>query len=387
MKKGKSNSRMQTGAYKLLCMIIVSVLFMTGCGAIDLSELVQDSSGGIPDSLLTPQSSGTNAWIEFPREGMILEQKAYTFVVYAADAIGISSVSLSLNGEQFPAGKLTDLSSDASQRQVRMDQSWTAPYEGSFTLLASAAGKSGAESPGTLVHFCVVTCDPDASGVEPTDTPTPAAITPTNEPVALFEANPSLINAGKCSELSWTVTGGYEVSLDNATVPESGTKQVCPCVSSSYQLRIDKPDGTTAYLLTEVQVNGSCAGSTTPTWTTQPPVGTTPPPTDTSGPTIEYGNLVFESCLFYGQAYISDPSGVSSAKFGYNLNGGGWLWIWMQDIGGGYWQSEVGISLGGGGMETLPIGDIDYQFFSKDNLGNETYTPVYPTYHYTSCDG
>jgi hypothetical protein len=217
-----------------------------------------------------------------------------------------------------------------------------------------------------------------------TDTPAPVEVTATYDMVALFDANPAMINAGSCSQLSWTVTGGYEVSLDNVTVSESGTKQVCPCVSSSYQLRIDKPDGTTQYLLTEVQVNGTCGGGATPTWTAPPPVSTTQAP-DTTGPVIHYTNLVFESCKFYGQAQISDPSGVGNAKFGYNLNGGGWYWVWMQDI-GDLWQSEVGVSLGSGGGETLPIGDIEYQVSSMDSLGNETFSPIYP-YHYTSCDG
>ena len=377
MQKVLKNSSHQPARYKFICLIIISMLLITGCDAIDL---IGGSSDGSSAELPAPAGSGASVWIEFPREGIILEQKSYTFAIYGADAVGVSSISLFLNGEPFPASQLSDLSADGSQRQVRLDQTWTAPYEGPFTLQAIASGKSGSVSTASVVHFCIVTCEPQSP---PADGEIEITSTATYSTIALFDANPASINAGGCSSLSWSVTGATTVSLDNTPVNGSGTIQVCPCVSSSYQLKIDKTDGSTEYLLTEVKVNGSCTTPATPTFTPDAPVATTPPP-DLNGPYIGYTNLVFESCIVYGQAEISDPSGVGTAKFGYNLNGGGWLWIWMQDIGGGMWQSEVGIDLGGG-IGTV-IGEIEYQITSMDSLGNETYS-VPAIYYYYSCDG
>ncbi|MFC2065108.1 hypothetical protein ACFLXB_08440 [Chloroflexota bacterium] len=375
----QTNSHQKLNRRKFLCLIIISALLWTGCNGIDLSTgSSDDSSADIPMLV----DSSTSVWIEFPREGMILDMKSYTFVVYGADGVGVSSISMFLNSEPWPASQLSDLSGDESLSQVRVDQPWTAPYEGPFTLQAITSGKSGGVSTASEVHFCIVTCDPQTP---PADGEVEITPTPTISTVALFDANPVSITAGACSNLSWTVTGATAVSLDNTPVNGSGTLQVCPCVSSSYQLKIDKADGSTEYLLAEVVVNGSCTAPATPTFTTAPPVATTSaPPADTSGPTISYTNLVFESCKVYGQAEISDPSGVGNAKFGYNLNNGGWLWVWMENIGGNMWQSEVGVVLGDG-IGTV-IGEIEYQIQSTDSLGNETLS-IPATYYYYSCDG
>ena len=56
----------------------------------------------------------------------------------------------------------------------------------------------------------------------------------------------------------------------------------------------------------------------------------------------------------------------------------------MQDLGSGFWQSEVGISIDSG--IGTPIGDIQYQIHAADSLGNETFSGE-KTHSYTSCDG
>ncbi len=126
-----------------------------------------------------------------------------------------------------------------------------------------------------------------------------------------------------------------------------------------------------------IEVNGSCES---------PPDDNTltpSPPADTTGPSFDSGYLVWESCQFFGTADLLDSSGISWAKFGYNLNGQGMNWIWMSDTGSG-WQAEVGISVMDG-IGTL-IGNIEYQFQASDGLNNESYSGTY-SYNYTSCDG
>lgn len=111
-----------------------------------------------------------------------------------------------------------------------------------------------------------------------------------------------------------------------------------------------------------------------------------PPPApraDTSGPSFGASNLYFNDCRAFGQADVSDPSGVGWMKLGYNLNGEGWKWVWMQNT-VGVWQSEAGAPLQSG--IGTPIGDIQYQFKAADTLGNESTSSVY-RYNYTSCSG
>jgi hypothetical protein len=253
--------------------------------------------------------------------------------------------------------------------------------------MASASSKSGGTSPTAVVHFCVVACDEQPSTlIEITDTPTATvtapsitstiapSVTSTYSTVGLFSAYPSSINAGACSELSWTVTGARSVALGSTPVNESGTQQVCICETTSYTLNIEWPDGKTEQLSTTVAVTGTC---------TLPTLTPTTEPQDTMGPSFDTGYLIWEGCKFYGMTDLSDPSGISWAKFGYNLNNEGWLWAWMFDTGSG-WQSEFGVSV----LEGIgtPIGNIQYQFHSSDNYNNESYSEIF-NYGYSSCDG
>jgi len=121
-----------------------------------------------------------------------------------------------------------------------------------------------------------------------------------------------------------------------------------------------KLDGSTEDRQVFIDVYGSCE--------TQPPPP--PPSQDTTGPNIGWVGLAWEDCQFYGQANISDPSGVNQAKFWYNINGQGWYSVWMQDIGGGLWQTEVPISADTG-MGT-PAGSVEYSVWANDNLNNES---------------
>jgi hypothetical protein len=199
-----------------------------------------------------------------------------------------------------------------------------------------------------------------------TDTPTPTQ--PTYTPSsAEFWAAPPYINSGECTTLNWNVYGDFqEVYFEGSPVNASGNDSECPAESYTYQLQIIEMDGSTTDHWASVDVS-------------DPPL-----PADTSGPAINWTSLVFESCQFYGQAGISDESGVAWAQLYFNKNGEGWSSVWMQELSAEFWESEVGISVDDG--IGTPIGTVDYYVVAADSLGNENESGV-STYSYTSCDG
>lgn len=348
------------------------------------------NGGPFQDSATT----GTEIWIEFPFNGIDLPNQTITFVIYATAADGVGGIELKVNGQSLPAGQMTSLSSDGGNLMMRLDQEWQPPAEGEYTLEAFASGASSS------VTFCVVTCQPEGEiEIGPTGTTTatlPVITLPPNEltytPTATlfpeqpsgevsieFFASPSSVDAGSCTTLHWDVVGSENVSLNGTPVYFRGMEERCPCETESHNLQVVKSDGSTVEEWVTIEAYGSC--SEPPAEPT--PTDTPPPPSDTTGPSFNSGYLIWEDCKFYGVSDVSDPSGVSWAKFGYNLNGQGWQWLWMSDTGYG-WQSDAGISV----MDGIgtPIGDIEFQFQAADSLNNENYSGSY--YHsYTSCDG
>ncbi len=195
----------------------------------------------------------------------------------------------------------------------------------------------------------------------PTDTPTPYTYSSAD-----FWAAPPYINNGECATLNWNIYGDFQAAyLEGNPVSASGSDSECPTESYTYHLQVLEMDGSYTDYWTSVDVSD-------------------PPPTDTSGPNIDWTNLVFESCLFYGQAGISDESGVSWAQLYYNKNGEGWNSVWMQELSTEFWESEIGVSVDDG-LGT-PIGSVDYYVVAADTLGNDHESFV-STYNYTSCDG
>ncbi len=192
---------------------------------------------------------------------------------------------------------------------------------------------------------------------------------------------PTSIDAGECATIYWEVYGAQAVYLDGEPVNTVGEQSACLCETTDYNLQVQNPDGTMSDYWETVNVYGSCEA---PTETEPPP----PPPEDTTGPDIGYINLRWDggNCQFFGQAGdVSDPSGVVSATFYYNLNGEGWMSIDMYDIGGGYWEASYGVSVGSG-METPLGGEVQYYVIARDSLGNENES-YSDTYYYAGCDG
>jgi hypothetical protein len=376
--------------------LLLMALFISGCGGrsgapTETATPTPASAGlvvvedGIPDSLLAPASSGGGVWVEFPFEGQTMPEEPITFVVVASAAGGVEGISLAINGESLATGQINDISNEGDMSMVRLEQVWQPPDQGQYTLVAESGGASSS------VTFCVVACEAEID-VEPSDTPTPApnvTITPTStdtpaaapetEPIMSFWAEPDTIDAGVCTTLRWEVEGFQSVTLNGNAVGLSGSDEECPCPSQTYTLAGVKADGTSDQRTVTVTVNGSCELPDT-----EPPPPAEDPPADTIGPEYEWTNVVFEDCKFYGQALIMDASGVSWAKFHFNHNDAGWASVWMQDIGGGVWESEVGISIGDG--IGTPIGGMDYYIEAADTLTNGS-TSTTSRKEYMSCSG
>lgn len=191
-----------------------------------------------------------------------------------------------------------------------------------------------------------------------------------------FWSDAPYVNAGQCTTLHWTVEGVREVYLNGSPVVGQGSQQACLCQAATYTLHVVKVDGSTEDRQVFIDVYGSCE-------TPEPPPPP-PPPQDTTGPNIGWVGLAWEDCQFYGQANISDPSGVSQAQFWYSLNGEGWQWVGMHDVGGGNWEADNGISVEAG--IGTPIGTVEYRVVASDSLNNWTETGV-STYSYMGCGG
>lgn len=361
--------------YKLLVVFLLLALFMSSCD--------EDEAPVISDA-------GPQAWVEYPFDGETLPMGPVTLVAYAADSAGVSAINVKVNGVSLPAGQLSDLTSDGSNNLVRTDLVWQPPVKGEYIVEADGGGASSS------ITFCVVSCQPEeeieippsptASSTlpmitlppaVPTDTPTP---TPYTESQVEFWATPPYVNQGECTTLNWNVSGDFQaVYFEGSVVNASGSQQDCPAENRNYQLQVVEVDNVATDHWVTVEVYEVAAP---PTDTLTPTEA--PPPADTSGPTIHWTNLTFESCQFYGQASISDESGVASAQFHFNKNAEGWGSIWMQEISSELWESEVGISVDDG--IGTPVGTVEFYMLASDSLGNQSESSI-TIYNYVSCDG
>ena len=76
--------------------------------------------------------------------------------------------------------------------------------------------------------------------------PPPPPPPPAAAPTASFSANPTAIEKGQSSTLSWTTTNATNVSIDQGIgdVSTSGSRSVSPSVSTTYTLTAKGPGGT-----------------------------------------------------------------------------------------------------------------------------------------------
>ena len=112
----------------------------------------------------------------------------------------------------------------------------------------------------------------------PPAAPPPAAVAPAARPViASFTAEPSSIDRGQSSTLSWSITGATDMTIDQGVGPvqSRGSRQVSPNNSTTYTLTARGPGGTDSR-------------SATVTVSTPAP----PPPPANTGPRLSSSELL-----------------------------------------------------------------------------------------------
>jgi len=137
----------------------------------------------------------------------------------------------------------------------------------------------------------------------PPPAPAPAPAPPPAAPtVAAFAAEPTSIERGQSSTLSWNVTDATSTSIDNAigTVQATGSRRVFPGSSTTYTLTATGPGGTKTATAT---VN-----------VTEPPPP--PPPPVAAKPTFEQmlsGNVV-DALFDYDKSDIREDARAALTK-------------------------------------------------------------------------
>jgi len=212
-------------------------------------------------------TQGPMAWLDEPLDGAALPLEPTEIMAHASDADGVSSLEFYVNGAllvRSPAegGMLADATAG-----------WNPSRSGVYTIAARATDSKGNVGPYAEAEVTVGTVHasptPRPTG-QPTEevvtqaTPTPRApsspgptmtprvptatprtpLPPTATPqpparraeIAYFEANPSTINAGGCSTLSWGVDYAAAIYLDGEGVFDHDERQVCPPTTTTYTL-------------------------------------------------------------------------------------------------------------------------------------------------------
>ena len=99
--------------------------------------------------------------------------------------------------------------------------------------------------------------------VPPTATPTPAA---TSTPATGLRADSTNLAAGQCTTLRWDFSGikalyiSFGAGYDKEGVPGTGTRQVCPSVTTTYEATVVKPDNSQEQRQLTINVSGGGCG-------------------------------------------------------------------------------------------------------------------------------
>jgi peptidoglycan-associated lipoprotein len=154
------------------------------------------------------------------------------------------------------SGKAAQCPAEFREAEALRDQAyltyWSCRTDEAIGLANQALAKANA--------LCPVKAAPAPPPPPPAPAPPPP---PPPAPSATLSADPSSIQRGACSTLTWSSTNASSASIDPAVgnVPTSGSRQVCPT-------------STTQYKIVATGAGGSAQASTSVTVTAPPP----PPP-------------------------------------------------------------------------------------------------------------
>ena len=224
-----------------------------------------------------PVQTGPRVWIDFPLDGSkFFPETTVSVTCHAFSREGVAEVQLAVNGEPYRLAA----PAQPGEQFVEISMEWLATEPGDYVLSVVAFDMTGAttnpdrvsvtvvgEAPQLIITPGAPTDTPTATGVPtdtptsadaPTDTPTSTGIptdTPTSTPsstattpppptIVSFGANPTSIEAGECTTLSWAVEGHIQaVYLDGQGVGDHDSRQRCPDATTTYSLRAVGPGG------------------------------------------------------------------------------------------------------------------------------------------------
>jgi len=223
------------------------------------------------------------------------------------------------------------------------------------------------------------------TSIPPTTQPTsiPPTVPPRAAHIAYFEANPSTIDEGGCSTLSWGVEYAAEVYLDGEGVVDHDTRQVCPSSTTTYSLFAKSLGGEQSASATVTVIE---VPTPTPKVSiiTPEPIDITPP--DVSNLTADPNSIravgfqCGEPKTTTVSVMVSDPSGVASVVAHWTLESQSGQED-MAPYGGGLYRVELGsFSIVGS------IADLRISVVARDTAGNPT-SPVGPVTVGVSCLG
>ena len=130
----------------------------------------------------------------------------------------------------------------------------------------SPTGPTGATAvPAASATPQIATVVVTATRVFITFTPVPPSNTPA--PASIFTADKTSLTAGECATLTWDIQGVKALFLDKDPITGTGTKKVCPTISTSYDIAVTNTNGNIDHKVVTITV---AQISATPTKTSAP---------------------------------------------------------------------------------------------------------------------
>ncbi len=169
-------------------------------------------------------------------------------------------------GTNYPVvGMLTEGTSAPVTGRNADSSWWQINYQGSAAWIADSVATANAAA----YNAPVVSAPPPPptnTPVPPTPIPTVAAPTATPAPTTGLWADQMSLGAGQCTTLHWDYANmkAFYISLafgaDKQQRPTTGSEQVCPSVTTTYQTTVVKPDGGQELPSLTINVSGGGCG-------------------------------------------------------------------------------------------------------------------------------
>jgi hypothetical protein len=251
---------------------------LPGAQTVTLNGSASYSPDGNPITFLWAQTSGPAIALAAPTAAITTFSAAagqsYTFLLTVTDNLGLkgtASVRITTG-----SGGPTIISFVANPPSINAGQSSTLSWQVtnadsvSITTLASVA-LNGAQAVSPLVTTTYV-----LTAVKGTVTSTANATVTVNGTggglpvIASFAANPTTINAGQSSTLTWATQNATTVTITSlSNIPLSGSQSVTPPMTTTYTLTATNAAGSVTAQAT-VTVNGSASGVSITSFTATP---------------------------------------------------------------------------------------------------------------------